>query len=362
MSRRRKSTRESESEAARAHYRPELDCLRFFAFLAVFLHHFGVGGRGPVNAWLIPFVNAGAFGVDLFFALSAFLITELFVKEIGAFGSLDIPAFYIRRLLRIWPLYFGFLAFAALVPKFPLRGEALVWFLAFGGNWFVAVHGYTRNVADLLWSVSIEEQFYLTWPLILAVFGVRRLVPLAFALLATAWATRFILVGHAVVHPGIWCNSLAHLDPIAMGILLATVQHRVTSIGRGSRFALLATGTLGLGVSGALNRLDGPGAQIMYPVVAVSCSFILAATLGSRMGRSRAGRLVAYLGKISYGLYVFHVLMLRTVRSAFSGWAAVFVLSLLLTIGTGVISYELFEVPILRLKRRFTRVPSRPLD
>src|SRR5580704_10177801 len=95
-------------------YRPELDALRFFAFLAVFLFHF----NRPVDLYVqhgIPrvvaltatsLIQGGVFGVDLFFVLSAYLITELLIREKEVCGSLDVKGFYLRRILRIWPLYF----------------------------------------------------------------------------------------------------------------------------------------------------------------------------------------------------------------------------------------------------------------
>lgn len=346
----------------RAAYRPELDWLRFFAFFAVFVHHSASTAKAPDLGPLGAFFAAGAFGVDLFFVLSAFLITDLFLREISAFGNLNIPAFYVRRILRIWPLYFAFLAFTALVPDPPLRGAALVWFLAFVGNWFFARNNYTNTIADPLWSVSIEEQFYVTWPLLLSVVGVRRLVPLSLGLLAAATTTRAVLVSHGMAHPGIWCNSLARLDPIALGILLAAVQARVPRLARRARALLLAIGIGGLWWCGRMNAYTDTGALVMYPGVALSCLLILVAVLGWVPGTSRFARAVAYLGKISYGLYVFHVLALRLARRASPEWATVFVVGLALTIGIGVLSYELYEKPFLRLKRRFTRVESRPVD
>ncbi|MGZ5425661.1 MAG: acyltransferase family protein [Thermoanaerobaculia bacterium] len=345
-----------------AAYRPELDVLRFFAFLAVFVHHSAVTVKADPKGALGAFVVAGAFGVDLFFVLSAFLITDLFLKEIGAFGNLNVPAFYVRRILRIWPLYLAFLVVAALVPDRPLRGEALVWFALFVGNWYLARYNYPDSIGDPLWSVSIEEQFYVTWPLLFTVVGVRRLVPLSFCLLATATATRAVLVSQGVVKPGIWCNSLARLDPIALGILLAAAQARIPRLGRRARAGLIALGIGGLWACGALNAFKGPGSLIMYPGVALSCFVILVAVLGWEPGSSRLARAVAYLGKISYGLYVFHVLALRLVHHVSPEWPVVFVLGLALTAGMGVLSYELYEKRFLRLKRRFTRVTNRPVD
>ena len=106
------------SPAKPTFYRPELDCLRFFAFLFVFISHafsistdyyIQLGMPGELAAWVRAAVGSGGIGVVLFFVLSSYLITELLIREHTRRGSLDIKAFYIRRALRIWPLYFFFL-------------------------------------------------------------------------------------------------------------------------------------------------------------------------------------------------------------------------------------------------------------
>ena len=99
------------AEAARF-YVPELDSLRFFAFLAVFICHLSheLGGS-------LVITNTGTFGVDLFFTLSAYLITELLMREKERFGRVDVKSFYVRRILRIWPLYLGFLATVFIIVK-----------------------------------------------------------------------------------------------------------------------------------------------------------------------------------------------------------------------------------------------------
>ena len=173
---------------------------------------------------LAGIARAGALGVDLFFALSAYLITELLLRERRSRGAIDIRAFYIRRILRIWPLYY--FALLILVPAMSiLPGEHMPWtylasFAMFGGNWACAAWGYPPSSFALLWSVSIEEQFYLTWPWLVR-WGEFRLRMIAYGMLAVATVTRIVLVIRDVHHPGIWCNTLARLDPIAGGALLA---------------------------------------------------------------------------------------------------------------------------------------------
>ncbi|HYX52309.1 MAG TPA: acyltransferase family protein, partial [Candidatus Limnocylindrales bacterium] len=122
-------------------YRPELDALRFFAFFGVFVFHAAPHERAFYDAaqaphWLSSFLissfGAGAYGVDLFFALSAYLITSLLLREREHLGEVDVRGFYVRRILRIWPLYLSFLLFAAAVgwvfPSQRIEGRYLLGF------------------------------------------------------------------------------------------------------------------------------------------------------------------------------------------------------------------------------------------
>src|SRR5829696_4967534 len=192
----------------RFEYHPELDVLRFVAFLAVFMHHalprdarlYISHGLSPAaTQWLLTAKEAGAFGLDIFFALSAYLITELLLREHRSRGSFSISAFYVRRALRIWPLYFTFLALTVFVIPTLLPRESfgpiyIASFALFVGNWVCATKGIPFSVAGPLWSISVEEQFYIGWPLLLRFFGINRIKQLAIAMLLLALITRVVLV------------------------------------------------------------------------------------------------------------------------------------------------------------------------
>lgn len=322
-------------------HRPELDALRFGAFLLVFLHHAlphassEIGGLPRVLAQGIAAVGrAGALGVDLFFALSAYLITELLRREHLTTGALDIRAFYVRRILRIWPLYFF-----ALFVLAPLMGEPLpiLPYALLAGNWACALGGFPASSFALLWSVSIEEQFYLAWPRIMS----RRS---AVIMLAIATITRVVLAATGVVHPGVWCNTLARLDPIAGGALLSyALAGRTPELSGVQRIALLCAGALGFLVAGGFAPHDGWATVISYPVAAASALAILYALLGVTM----RSRVLGYLGKISFGLYVFHAAALKLFPFAPTALAV--------TIVVAAISYRFLELPFLKLKEKFAR-------
>jgi len=135
--------------------------------------------------------------LDVFFILSAFLITELLLRERESRGAVDLKAFYIRRILRIWPLYFVVLALAGLLSVFD-RSQVVGWdytfsFLFFAGNWIMSLHAAPRAIIIApLWSVSFEEQFYLFWPLVLRRASKKTIFLSAMALLPVAALARLI--------------------------------------------------------------------------------------------------------------------------------------------------------------------------
>jgi peptidoglycan/LPS O-acetylase OafA/YrhL len=150
-------------------YRPELDVLRFLAFTMVFIDHaLPFDGMFTDGRWLGSVRYAGGFGVCLFFMLSSFLITDLLEREHEATGDIHLKAFYVRRVLRIWPLYFAFLFFDFFVQLSRHNGHfpvgKLLAFLLIAGNWYVSRFEVPLTLSSPLWSISVEEQFYLVWP------------------------------------------------------------------------------------------------------------------------------------------------------------------------------------------------------
>ncbi len=368
-------------------YRPELDGLRFFAFLAVYLEHtvgFGVSGsHRHLPNWLGDLLGAaglaGTFGVDLFFVLSSYLITELLLRERALRGALDVPRFYVRRMLRIWPLYFLFV-FAAYALSFVVPGEALSWkhvvgYLFFFGNWTYFLAPVT-TVAGPLWSVSLEEQFYLIWPWVIRRASARQLANLALGLMAFALLMRLAM---GLLHPAedwVSKNSFTRIDGIAVGALLAVgLRGRVPNWSATSRAALLLACVgvlLAIAYGFGLFRLPVGLLPLMlgWPLAALACGGILLSVLGSggAMGAVLTSRPLVYLGRISYGLYVYHELLLRLAGSLFPQHDAsttqmigYWMFGLGATLPVAAASYRWIEMPFLRLKRRrFTVVASRP--
>jgi peptidoglycan/LPS O-acetylase OafA/YrhL len=358
--------------------------LRFFAFLGVFqFHAYGDPAVQSGPRW-VAFANrlnsAGIFGVDLFFVLSAYLITELLLREKRQFGKLNIKAFYLRRILRIWPLYFFYL-FAiglGLIPFFS-RDYALTWryfaaFLLLAGNWGVIAWGWpvTNTIVGHLWTVSIEEQFYLLWPPVVRKISANNLAYVAVAMLVLASTMRAAMVATHATHLSMKCNTLCRLDPIALGILVAVVlRGRIPDFGLGTRLGMLLGGTLPVVL--VANFWNLPSPKLLkwvpnlfgFPIVAVGCTLILLAILGTSV---RPHGALVYLGRISYGLYIYHPLALLLTRSflirgqiTHFRWLALRQsLALAVTVLLASASYALLEKPFLNLKKRFELVGSRP--
>src|SRR5687767_1431593 len=165
------TTLKSLAAPNRGFYRPELDGLRFFSFLAVFISHAYLispglfAGGGPwvqeLGRWALAAGHCGYAAVAVFFVLSSYLITELLLREHERHGRIDVPAFYARRALRIWPLYYFFLILTLIVePKLGIPGVPTgdaPWYLGFLANWQIVLSGQIpRSAAQVLWTVSIE--------------------------------------------------------------------------------------------------------------------------------------------------------------------------------------------------------------
>jgi peptidoglycan/LPS O-acetylase OafA/YrhL len=323
-------------------HRPELDVLRFCAFLMVFTFHAAASVGGP------KVTKIGTYGVDLFFVLSAYLITELFRRERARTGAIAVGAFYRRRILRIWPLYYAFTAvvFAAsfVVRSIQMPTEATIALLVFGANWYLAAGGPFFSPAGILWSVSVEEQFYVVAPWLMRWLTARALAALMVVLLVAAAATRLAWPG------GGWYGTLTRLDPITAGVLLAlALDGRVPALRLPWRLLLGTGGILAFWLAaeplGEANPLAGT-------VATVGALLLFLAALGA----TRAPAPLIYLGRISYGLYVFHLLFLDVAKvglvaaTGHCPWWLRGALALPVTVALAAGSYRWLELPFLRLK------------
>lgn len=360
----------SNGSAARTevYYRPELDALRFFAFSLVFIHHIPFHG-----ASFVRLMQAGAFGLPIFFCLSAYLIVTLLLKEKDRTGTVRLRWFAIRRILRIWPLYFGILGLGWLMGRFwpamYLSGKEILAFTVMLGNVWMLRHGWNQSPAAIVWSISIEEQFYLGVPFLVRVGGRRGILLCCLVVLIVAYVALILIHQHGgdpLVAP--WSNSFVQFQFFAAGGLLALIYQRWRiQLSLWIRLGLFAGSLCAYAVAAPISvSYSGRALVAGYLLALIGTTGILVATLNLPVSPPSA---LIYLGRISYGLYVFHMTMLWVVFGSFSVrlrsyafahlWQGVS-LAFLLTILCATISYHYMEMPILRFKERFRIIQSSP--
>ncbi len=369
-------------------YYPELDSIRFFLFCGVWVYHTLPREEGAYSAHHVPMplavgitsiIKASICSLDVFFIISAFLITGLLLREKELKGGVDLKAFYTRRVLRIWPLYFFVIGLAGLLSVID-RSQVLGWvctlcYLLFAGNWVFALGDFPpARIIWPLWSVSFEEQFYLLWPLVLRWASKRIIYGAAIGLLVVgSFARLILLLEHTGAHR-MWFNSFVRVDSIAYGILLAVCLHGrdAPRFRLPTRVALLLMGGTAWVIVGQFCRLLDPeatpiGVMIGYPLMSLGGVAIFLSVFGATQDGAaflnNSG--LVYLGNITYGLYAYHYLGLRL-----SGYVFVtrhqhlrtqtFYLfcALAITFLLATASFKWLETPFLRMKQRFTYVPS----
>lgn len=382
---------ERSGRSERSYY-PELDGLRFWAFLLVFFFHGGVPGAELASLLGSEAARAvrsnGWVGVQLFFVLSGYLITTLLLREERRYGRVDLKAFWVRRILRIWPLYYlivgiGFLVYPMAVGQFGTEGHRalvathLLPFLTFTGNWSMAFHGPANyDMLGVLWSVCVEEQFYVACPLLIAWLAPRWRIPLVVAAIVGSMLYRGWLAAGGASSLAIQFNTLAQVDTLFSGVLLALLlgpspesrpnARRAARIGQ-----WLAPVALGWLICRPDLGREIPARWVWdYAAFWLASAFLIATAVlhDGWLRASLADPRLVMLGRISYGLYMYHEIAfaMRAPLSSMAGWfpnntATFAVLTLAMTIGLAATSYRWFERPFLSLKVAWTRVASRPI-
>jgi peptidoglycan/LPS O-acetylase OafA/YrhL len=368
------------------YYRPELDVLRLAAFGLVFCNHRSDLARVPVD---YPVMSAlcgiGVFGVPIFYLLSAFLITELLNRELESTGIIHVKAFYVRRILRIWPLYYAVFYALVLLNHVLTRVGAgtagsITAFSLFSGNWYVFRYGWLAYPVNPLWSIAVEEQFYLAIPLLTYFFRARGLKITCLTLIGVAYAFIAYYATHKIHGYTQWTNSFVQFQFFAAGSLLSIyLRGRLPKLHWTLRWLFAAAALSGYHVAKRVLGVDAdrphatlPGALAGWLLV-LGCTILLFFSLYGA-GAKYMPRILVYFGRISYGLYVLHAFVLYCVFRLWSSgltqlsttlhlanWRNAFgtVLVLAGTISLAMLSYHLYEKPFLQLKRRFTFVPSR---
>lgn len=338
---------------------PGLDGIRALSVVAVVWHHSHPGYAG------LPISHNGFLGVDVFFVLSGFLITNLLLSEKLLTGTISLLGFYIRRSLRIFPLYYLLLAFLSVYFNFSGAASNAVeflrelpWHVSYTSNWV-----QLKSMMAITWSLSTEEQFYLVWPPLLVWLGARSLWPLV-AFLVVNQAINFGVLDAALASIGIPYESLSILQitftPILLGVLLAFAIRLAACkrlVQRLPTWAPSAACVIALALANMPGDLRGwPRLSFHVGIACVIATVVLRPE--SRIVRALEWQPLAYIGTVSYGVYLLHKLVLHVVNRGLDAVShnvpeLLFVLGLIGTVGLAGLSYRCFEAPILRLKARF---------
>lgn len=361
-------------------YLPALDSLRLVAWLMVFLVHVLPERVSFLHAPLAAFIYSGVrasggYGVSVFFCLSAFLITRLLLLERERTGGIAVPQFYARRILRIWPVYYLTLLVGCLVvPRLtgtPLPAAYwLGWLGMFTGNFVMSREHQALIAIAPLWSVCVEEQFYIVWPWAVKQLSPRWLVGLCSAVLLLAPLYRALAASHGGLQWDIWFKTATHLDCFAAGALLAVYWERLQAP-RLTRWgpAAMALGAIVI-VSQALyaplSAVDNPAGPLgaaSYSLIALAGTLLVWAVGVRPAGApSWLSRVTRYGGRISYGLYCYHGVVLNLTLPLLGSISmyALILLRFVLTWLVASASFAWYEQAFLRLKGKFQRVRSGP--
>ena len=352
-----------------------LDGLRAISILAVVWYH---TGRGLIGSGGFPLLARGNLGVELFFAISGFLITTLILRERAAYGAISLRLFYARRTLRIFPLYYTVLLLYVitvfLVDRGTPAGRDFFWNLAFYGtytsNWFVHLDG--RVIFYFAWSLAAEEQFYLVWPWVekasrdgrLAVGGVLGILGLHLAC-ASGALDSFLPEGSFA---RIVLGSIA--APICIGVIFAHALHSPLGFRAAAKFLYPKWASVALALT-VLALASMPAVAISIPwlwkvLLALAMAALVAACAireDHALSSALAFRPMQEIGKVSYGMYLLHMLSLNTAtklaaRFSIHSTAALFVATACIAFAAAWLSFNYYESFFMRFKTRFSRVAT----
>ena len=349
-------------------YWRQLDGLRALAVSGVMVHHFLPGLTGPLDLGLI--------GVKLFFVLSGFLITGIllngrgYVEEGRQTTARTLSQFYWRRFLRIFPLFYLCLLVMWLVGVADVR-EGFSWHLSYLSNFYFAQLGWWPSGTSHLWSLAVEEQFYLLWPALILFLPRHWILPALLSVIAVGPVFRYWGVIEGIGGTALYTLPFGSLDSLGLGALIAyldrTVSHHVAwrSLYTNLVLVIALPAIAGLMVIGLPRQFQAFEFALSDFLMSLVFAWLI---LGAKQGfQNPFGQLLAwsplvYLGRISYGLYVYHLFMPVVIPDLPAWFGAEspnenpwmgFIFYSGISVLVASLSWFLFEAPINRLKRFF---------
>lgn len=375
-------------EKTKVSYFDKIDVIRFIAAMMVVVYHayerwistwgyhkfMTVDGDGKnlndAGKWINTFMLNGGFGVDVFFVISGFLITYLLLKEKEGFGKINIFKFYVRRSFRIWPLYYLVILIAPfLVDWLGKSGHPNYWANIFFLNNFdtMETHFWVYPLAHM-WSLCVEEHFYLIWPFVIAFVPVKRLMQVLIGLIFLSVMYRgYLVLFTEEPWYGLFLSTFSRFDVLAIGAILgywhwkSPIKLNIPVSTRLFVYVLFIVAFCNDVVIAWDNFFLACFKKYFYVGIA---AFAMINYLFNEkpMFNWANNKVVRYFGKVSYGIYVFGLIVLDIIIEKFmipGGYSNVY-LYWSLVIGSSliipIISYELYEKWFLKLKKRFERL------
>jgi peptidoglycan/LPS O-acetylase OafA/YrhL len=354
-------------------YQPQFDGLRALAVLTVMVDHFSADVPNfPLPDW----IHLGATGVRLFLVLSGYFITASLrrardrMETANLSAGKAIGAFYWRRFLRLAPAYFVFATIAIIFNLGTIRDN---WPWVFSGtvNWLIAWKDQWPLTISHLWSICVQEQFYLFWPLLILFLPRRWMLPAIISIAAAGIAFRIGCVVFSVPIISRWVLPFGSLDSLAAGAALGWCGGRLRAHPAGWLFAAIGFSMLALA---AVLRVGDPAqfkSVLVEPLEAGAFVILVARTItgfDGCIGRFLSLPGLVFAGRISYGLYIYHAL----VAIVFNRWLPDpmrFLITIpplrlivlgMATVAVAAISWRFLEQPINRFRSKESRAVLGP--
>ncbi|KFC17897.1 acyltransferase family protein [Epilithonimonas lactis] len=348
------------------------DSLRFLSFLLVFLYHCSI----PESNFLHYFSKAGNIGVSFFFVLSGFLITYiLLIEKINHQNKVPLKRFFLRRILRIWPLYYLMVIFAFCTPfilsvlKLPSSNEGYYpnWFftITFLENYVMMYKNMLPNVSPIsvMWSLCIEEHFYIIWGLIFYFISFKNVPRLIVISILISVVFRLIYGNYGISYTDI----LTNIHYFAFGALPAYIfVFRKDMIQKLEKIPAIYKYVFALFVLLAIvvtTNFFIINKNVSAFVFGALFSILILMTLGEKnVFKISDQSILAWLGKYTYGLYLIHIICVQLFNKIGARlelhWFVVILLSFSVTVVLSYLSYHLFEKQFLKLKKRHNSADS----
>lgn len=365
-----------------------IDALRFFAFLKVYFLHFPIDGVFPILQFL---KSGGGIGVSFFFVLSGFLISYLLGHEKHNTNKINLKNFFIRRSLRIWPLFYLMVIMGFLLP-YSFKQD--IGFHMIGGGYeldwmysFTFLENYKMIIEDsfpkttplsVFWSLCIEEHFYLIWLFAFYLIPFKHIPKFLGISVSISWLSRFFEVVFSNNNTIFQMDVFTNLDYFAIGGILGylvvinyeQLSRAILSISKNIRIGYILFVLLIIVFQNIVLPYEPKSIFFIFrpTVIAILFTLLIAVFIPKDSSIAINNKLLNYLGKISYGLYVYHIIFIHICYKyclannikidSFLSIGITFVITFGGSVLLSILSYHYFEKPFLSLRDRITKAKN----